>query len=220
MTIDFYYLPISAPSRSIIMTADILGIELNKKTLNLMAGEHMTPEFLKINPQHCIPTIVDDGFALWESRAILAYLVNQYAPNHSLYPNCPKKRAHIDRALYFDGTSLYASFGALVYPMIFCKAEFDKAVAEMLYKKLDILNTELDEHKFVAGDEVTIGDLSTLATVTSIFSVKMLETSKERFQKIYDWIERMKPHVKNWDEVVIANAKAFGEFIETRLQQV
>lgn len=219
MPIDFYQLPLSAPCRAIQMLADILDIKLNKKQLNLMAGEHMTPEFLKLNPQHCIPTIVDGDFALWESRAILAYLVNQYAAGHSLYPADPKKRAQVDRSLYFDGCGLYAVFGALVYPMVFAKAEFDKCKAEMLYTKLDVLNSELSQHKYVAGDELTIGDLSTLATFTTITSVDLLSMDKERFKAIYEWVERMKQHVKNWDEIVVEASKSFAEFLKKKMTE-
>lgn len=48
MPIDFYYTPASAPCRSILLAAEALGIELNLKTINLMAGEQLTPEFLKV----------------------------------------------------------------------------------------------------------------------------------------------------------------------------
>ena len=41
------------------MTAECLGIEYTFKEVNLMKGEHMTPEYLKINPQHNIPTVID-----------------------------------------------------------------------------------------------------------------------------------------------------------------
>lgn len=62
--LDFYYMLYSAPCRSILMTAKVLGIELNKKQVDLDAGEHLKPEFVKINPQHTIPTLVDGDFAL------------------------------------------------------------------------------------------------------------------------------------------------------------
>ena len=44
------------------MTAECLGVEYNFKLTDLMKGEHMTPEFLKMNPEHNIPTVVDGEF--------------------------------------------------------------------------------------------------------------------------------------------------------------
>lgn len=49
MTIDFYYLPGSAPCRSVLMTAKAVGVELNLKRTNLQAGEHLTPEYVKVS---------------------------------------------------------------------------------------------------------------------------------------------------------------------------
>ena len=67
MTIDFYYMPESPPCRAVELIADKLNIKLNKKYLNLAKGEHLNDhEFIKINPFHCVPTIVDDGLVLWE----------------------------------------------------------------------------------------------------------------------------------------------------------
>ena len=68
----------------------------------MIASFHFMVKFLQINPIHSIPTIVDDGFALWESRAILRYLCNKYAPDSTLYPKEPQKRAIVDRWLDFD----------------------------------------------------------------------------------------------------------------------
>ena len=111
MSIDLYHMDASAPCRSVRLTAKMLGVELNLKVLNLMAGEQMAPEFIKINPQHNIPTMVDDGFAMNESRAICGYLVQKYGKDDSLYPKDPKARAVVDQRLYFDMGVFYQSFG-------------------------------------------------------------------------------------------------------------
>lgn len=49
MGLDFYYLPGSAPCRAVRMVAKAVGVDLNLKLTNLMAGEHMTPEYLAVS---------------------------------------------------------------------------------------------------------------------------------------------------------------------------
>lgn len=50
MTIDLYYLPVSAPCTSVRALAQILGLDLNLKLVDLTAGEHLTPAYLKVMP--------------------------------------------------------------------------------------------------------------------------------------------------------------------------
>jgi glutathione S-transferase len=69
--------------------------------------------FFQINPQHTIPTLDDNGFALWESRAILSYLVEKYGKDDSLYPKDVKARAVVNQRLYFDLGTLYQRFAGM-----------------------------------------------------------------------------------------------------------
>lgn len=48
MPIDLYHVPGSSPCRAVRLVAAALGVDLNLKLLNLMEGEHMKPEFLKV----------------------------------------------------------------------------------------------------------------------------------------------------------------------------
>lgn len=109
--ITLYYSPLSPVSRSVIFLANYLKIDVELKKLDFAAKEHLQESYLKINPQHTVPTLVDNGFVLTESRAILAYLVNSKAAESSLYSKCAKKRATIDSRLYFDATTLNVRMG-------------------------------------------------------------------------------------------------------------
>nr|APC23398.1 GSTd5 [Liposcelis entomophila] len=171
MPIDFYYLPGSAPCRAVLLTAKVLDVPLNLKQTDLMKGEHLTPEFLKLNPQHTIPTINDNGFSLWESRAIIAYLVDQYGKDDSLYPKDPKQRAIVDQRLYFDAGTLYQRFGDLYYPVMFGGAPFDPAKKEKLDEAFKFLDTFLEGQNWAAGANLTIADISLAASVSTCEAV-------------------------------------------------
>lgn len=118
MTIDFYHMPESPPCRAVEMLHGHLEVSTNKKLINLPNGDHLSEDFKKLSPRQKVPTIVDGSFSLSESRAILAYLVNRYAPSSSLYPVDAEKRAKVDEMLYIDIGTLYAEQGALMRPML------------------------------------------------------------------------------------------------------
>ena len=102
-----YATPMSAPCRIVTMTADCLGLDCDYRNINLMAGEQMQPQFLSINPQHSLPTLVDGDLILNESRPIAGYLVNKYGKNDNLYPKDPVLRAKVDQRLFFDMGTFY-----------------------------------------------------------------------------------------------------------------
>lgn len=49
MAPKLYYSELSAPARSVLVTAAAIGLELEKQEVDLSKGEHLTPEFLKVN---------------------------------------------------------------------------------------------------------------------------------------------------------------------------
>lgn len=56
MSVDLYYMPMSAPCRAIMMGAKALGVPLNLKLTDIMKGEHMSQAYIQMNIQHTIPT--------------------------------------------------------------------------------------------------------------------------------------------------------------------
>jgi len=111
MSVEVFGMTLSAPCRILYMTCEALGVEYKQTECDLMNGGNMTPEYLKMNPQHNIPTLKDGDFCMNESRAAAAYLVNKYGKDDKLYPKEAQTRAVVDQRLYFDMGTFYKAFG-------------------------------------------------------------------------------------------------------------
>lgn len=112
--LKFYHALGSPPSRACLMLIRKLDLKAEVKLVNLAAGEQNDPEFLKLNPMHQVPVLVDGDFVLTESRAIQAYLINKFQPGSSLYPTDPQARAVVDQRLYYDATVVFESNAQII----------------------------------------------------------------------------------------------------------
>merc|ERR1712141_981188 len=86
MTLEIHGMGGSAPCRIPYMTCEVLGLDYKMVNCDLMKGDHKTPEYLKMNPQHTIPTMKDGDFCMNESRPIATYLASKYGKDDKLYP--------------------------------------------------------------------------------------------------------------------------------------
>ncbi|XP_015784346.1 glutathione S-transferase 1-like [Tetranychus urticae] len=215
MVIELYQIPFSAPCRQVRMVGKILNIPIETKPLDLMKGEHLKPEFLKINPFHCIPTLVDDGFALWESRAIMTYLVNKYAPESSLYPKDVKARATVERWLYWDNGSLYPPLVAYYSPIVRYRVKPDPAVATLFMDKVKFLDEALAKTKYLCGDTITLADLSVLCTITA---AKAIYLDLSAFKSVDRWLKELESNYASWwKELVTGPEEGFRSFLRDYL---
>jgi len=212
MPIDLYYLGASPPCRVVTLTAKALGLELNLKVIDMQKGEHLTPEFLKMNPQHSLPTLDDNGYYLWESRAIATYLSEKYGKNDSLYPKDLQKRGVVDRLMYYDAATCYSAFAQYAYPPLFAGAPSDETKLEALKKSLTIVETCLGDNKYMAGDQLTLADFSYAA---SIGTFEIIELSLADWPKLSAWLNRMKelPYYKEANQDGI---DMFKEFVKNK----
>lgn len=111
--IAFFFLVFSAHCRVALQVIRALGLEVDVRVVNLLKQEQLSEDFIKINPQHTVPTLVDDGFVLTESRAIILYLVEKYVSNSSFYSKDVKIRALIHQRLQFDVGTFYLRLRAI-----------------------------------------------------------------------------------------------------------
>ena len=127
-----------------------------------LAGDQMTPEFAKLNPNKKIPVLVDDGFIITESGAILIYLAEKTG---KLLPRDPKKRLKAIEMIMFQMASVGPMFGQLLVFAGAWKNEFP-AVTGRYVKEMNrilaVLEARLQGQTYFAGDEYTIADIAML----------------------------------------------------------
>jgi glutathione S-transferase len=91
--LTFYYGSGSPYAWRVWLALEIKGIAYDMKTLSFDAGEHKRPDYLALNPRGRVPTIVDGGFALYESAAIVEYLEDIKPGEPRLFAAEPRPRA-------------------------------------------------------------------------------------------------------------------------------
>ncbi|CAG9795890.1 unnamed protein product [Diatraea saccharalis] len=215
MSLKLYHFPISGPSRGALLAARAIGVPIQIEIVDLFKKEQLKEGFLKINPQHCVPTLEDDGFILWESRAIACYLADKYGKDDQLYPKDLKQRALVNQRLYFDCSSIYVKIRAICFPILFLgETEIKQNLKDDLNTTFDLLEEFLRGSKWVAGDNMTIADTSIYASVSSILAVGW-DISK--FPNIQRWVlecASLPGYQENQE-----GAQDFGEAVKKNLKQ-
>jgi len=215
MSVDLYYMSLSAPCRSVVMAAKALGVTLNLKDTNPMNGETRTPEFLKMNLQHTVPTMDDGGFCLNESRAMLQYLANKYGKDDKLYPKDPVKRAKVDMKLFFDMGTLYSRFADAYYPSVFGKQPICEEKMTKLEEALGFLEEYLAEG-YVAGEHLTIADFALCATLTTI---EACGHDMSKWSKVTEYLAKLKVEIEGHQDLNQVGADGFAAIAKPALNR-
>jgi len=188
-------------TRSVLWTAKLIGFELQLRTIDLMRQENRSDHFLKLNPAHSVPTFVDaDGLTIWDSHAIVTYLVDQYAADDSLYPKDVKKRAVVDNMLHFNNSCLWASIRGHFCATKVHGKPYDADREALVKDRLNTLNTVLGQRSYAAGEQLTVADLCLLNCISAIKSFGSGET--ENYPHIVKWQRKLSKEVKYYDEIV------------------
>ena len=187
-----------APTRSIRVrwTLQELGVEFESVTVNMIAGEHRGPEFLKINPAGKLPVLVDGDLVLTESVAIVLYLAEKY-PAKGLVPTGLAQRAELYRWLLFAATELEQPLWRIarhtsLYPED-RRLPADVALAREDFEPMAwVLEEHMNHRQFVVGESVTVGDFVLAYTLDMASVVSLLEG----FPNLQQYVARMyaRPH--------------------------
>jgi len=168
-----------------------LKVPYDRVDAGLQFGVVNTPEYRKLNPNGLVPTIDDDGFILWESHAIVRYLCAKHGAG-GLWPTDLRVRADADR--WMDWASTFASVLRPVFWNLI-RTPPDKrdlkAVAEGTQKAGElatIVDTQLADRPFVAGETLTMGDIPLGCHLQIWFRLDIARPAVPRLQA---WFERL-----------------------------
>ncbi|XP_068620720.1 glutathione S-transferase 1-like [Battus philenor] len=212
--IKLYYYPASGAARIALMAARLVDVPVQLKIVDLTKKEQYSESYLKINPQHCIPALDDDGFILTESRAIACYLADKYGKDDTIYPKDVKMRAIVNQRLYFDSSNLVVKMKAIYYPIIYGgETEIKENLKEDFNASLVILDKFLEESEWVAGENVTIADSTIFASVSGLFGLGWDISSYPNIQRWFKNCANLPGYEENE-----RGAKMFAEAVKKNLK--
>ncbi|KAK9506115.1 hypothetical protein O3M35_008108 [Rhynocoris fuscipes] len=215
---ELYYNRRSVPSRSVLLFAKAIDVSLELKELNLLEGEHLTEDFLKINPEHSVPLLVDGDIALSESRAILIYLADAYGKDDSYYPKDNKDRAIVNQRLFFDASNLSSRIiDCYVAPVLWESKPFRTEMLPKVEDSFNILNTYLDGKDWVAGDQITIADYS-IVTIVSLAEAIGYDLAKH--ENVANWLARCKENMEDFESLHQEGQDMFMEVFNAKLSEI
>ena len=181
--------------RRVRLTAAVLGLDLEEQKIDFARGEQQASEYLVLNPNGAVPTLVDGDLVLTESRAIMQYLASK-KPESGLLPRDEKARADVTRWQFWDAAHFSPQLGMVFFekvvkPMIGRGAPDAQRIDEALtnFRRYGaVLNRRLDGNEFVVGRALTLADL-TLAS--SLMYAAQTQVPLGDFPHIQAWFSRI-----------------------------
>ncbi|XP_023297999.2 glutathione S-transferase 1 [Lucilia cuprina] len=204
-----YYALFSPPARTCMITAKLIGLDLDLKFVDFSQKQHLSEEFLKLNPQHQIPVFVDtDGEVYIDSHAIICFMVSKYAKDDKLYPKDLSKRARVDHRLHYENGVLFQVIKDMVARNIYGgEGDFNPKTIEMCQNAYSFLEAFLKQGQYVVGNEMTVADVSINTTLITLH--KLLPVDAGKYPLITAWMERMKS-LPDYEDVNVKGAEALG----------
>ncbi len=140
-----------------------LAIPHERVDAGMQFGVVDEPWFRAMNPNGRVPTIDDDGFILWESNAIVRYLARKHGAGR-MSPSTPEAHAYADRWMDWSITTMAPLMTPLFWGHVRTAPENrDRKALEALRLQMELVMQVLDANLatkgYVAGDELTIGDI-------------------------------------------------------------
>jgi glutathione S-transferase len=154
-----------------------LDIAYRRIDAGMAFGKNTEPDYLAMNPNGRVPTLVDGDFILWESNSVMRYLVLAYGRESPIYPQAPKARASVDRWLDWTLSTLQPVDRPVFWALVRTPVEKRDMVAIQQDADAEavqwrIVDARLATRRFIEGDDFTIADIALGAYARRWFGVE------------------------------------------------
>jgi glutathione S-transferase len=211
MSLKIYAFPPSPRSFKALWAANHLGVDYEFRLVDFSKNAQKAPDFVKLNPNAKAPVLDDGGFVLWESNAIVEYLAS-LKPHSGVIPSDTRAQLAVRKWLFWesahwDPACAIFAFERVVKPL-FGLGETNQAEIErgtQLFERVGaVLDGELQKHRYVAGETLTVADLS-IGAVMCIAEQARFPT--ENFRAIQRWQADLKS-LPSWSKTTAMQAPA------------
>lgn len=161
--IEVYYAPPSIYGRKVLAVLLEKDLDFEIKPLSFKTQDYLQPEYLKLNPNGEVPTIVDEDRVIYESTTIGEYLDEEY-PEPPLMPAGPYERAQVRMIEDFCDLHLYRSLVKCIIKKLRTQEEIteqEKAAVAGNFKRIE---TYLGKKNFLVG-EFSLADCAFMAAI-------------------------------------------------------
>jgi glutathione S-transferase len=157
--IKLYRHPLSGHSHRVELMLSLLGLPTELVFVDLMKGAHKTPEFLALNRFGQVPVIDDNGTVLADSNGILTYLAGKYGDGQWL-PSDPVEQARVQRWLSVAAGQINSGPATARLITVFGAGYNPEEAIGKSHDLLKVMEDELGQSKFLAGDKPTVADVA------------------------------------------------------------
>ena len=185
--IQLHRMALSGHCHRVELFLSLLGLPYQLVEVDLAAGAHKAPEFLRKNPFGQVPVIEDGDVTLADSNAILVYLAHRYASGQWL-PRDALAAAQVQRWLTVAAGPLAFGAAAARVIQLFRRPDDPSAAVARANGLLKVMEQELAARPFLAGDAPTLADVANYS-----YTARAPEgnVSLEPYPNVRAWLARI-----------------------------
>lgn len=172
--------------QKVIFLLEELGLDYRREDFGRQFENTQTPEYLAMNPTGKVPVLVDGELSIWESHTILRYLAAK--AGSGLYPTDPGPRSRVERWMDWTLASLNPVFMAGFRDAKKPEAERGADTAKNIAAELSLLDRELAQREWIAGDAFSLADIAMAPVVRRCLAFPF---AKPELTALVDWRGRL-----------------------------